>query len=81
MSQLSTSEGRASKSEWTTTRNKNSFLEVGICQHGFVVGLPKTRKQYYSIWVIVDRMTKSSHFIPVKSTYQLKIMQESILKI
>ena len=36
----------------------------------FVVGLPKTRKLHYSIRVIVDRMTKSAHFIPVKSTYK-----------
>ena len=33
----------------------------------FMVGLP--RKLYDSIWVIVDRMTKSAYFIPVKSTY------------
>ena len=35
----------------------------------FVVGLPKTMGKYDSIWVIVDRLTKSSHFIPVKVTY------------
>ena len=36
----------------------------------FVVGLPRTRRQHDSIWVIVDRMTKSAHFILVKSTYR-----------
>ena len=35
----------------------------------FVVGLPRTKKQYDSIWVIVDRLTKFAYFIPVKSTY------------
>ena len=35
----------------------------------FVVGLPKTTGKYDSIWVIVDRLTKSAHFIPVKVTY------------
>ena len=35
----------------------------------FMVGLPKTWKRYDSIWVIVDRMTKSAHFLPVKTTY------------
>ena len=36
----------------------------------FVVCLPNTSRQHDSIWVIVDRMTKSAHFIPVKSTYR-----------
>ena len=35
----------------------------------FVVGLPKTMSKYDSNWVIVDRLTKSAHFIPVKVTY------------
>jgi len=35
----------------------------------FVVGLPRTRRQHDSIWVIIDRMTKSSHFLPVKTAF------------
>ena len=35
----------------------------------FVVGLPRTRKQNYSIWVVVDRLIKSTHFIHVKPTF------------
>ena len=35
----------------------------------FVVGIPKTLGKFDSIWVIVDRLTKSSHSIPVKVTY------------
>src|SRR5262249_13531582 len=35
----------------------------------FVVGLPRTPKGFDSIWVIVDRLTKSAHFLPVKTTY------------
>ena len=38
----------------------------------FVVGLPRTRRQHDSIWVIKDRLTKSAHFIPVKSTFKAK---------
>ena len=37
----------------------------------FVVGLPRTLKGYDSIWVIVDRLTKSAHFIPIKTTYSV----------
>jgi hypothetical protein len=35
----------------------------------FIVGLPRTQARYDSIWVIVDRLTKVVHFIPVKTTY------------
>jgi transposase InsO family protein len=35
----------------------------------FVIGLPRTQSGYDSIWVIIDRMTKVAHFIPIKTTY------------
>jgi hypothetical protein len=35
----------------------------------FRVGLPRTQARYDLIWVIVDRLTKVAHFIPVKMTY------------
>ncbi|KAK2395503.1 hypothetical protein QL285_057237 [Trifolium repens] len=34
----------------------------------FITGLPKTRRKHDSIWVIVDRLTKSAHFLPVRIT-------------
>ena len=37
----------------------------------FVVGFPRSRNGYDSIWVIVDRLTKSAHFLPIRSTYSL----------
>ncbi|KAL5558740.1 hypothetical protein UlMin_025378 [Ulmus minor] len=38
----------------------------------FVVGLPKTTNGYDAVWVIVDRLTKSAHFLPIKITYSLE---------
>ncbi|GJR75498.1 putative reverse transcriptase domain-containing protein [Tanacetum coccineum] len=34
----------------------------------FVSGLPRTPSGYDTIWVIVDRLTKSAHFLPMKKT-------------
>ncbi|XP_055800364.1 uncharacterized protein LOC129869770 [Solanum dulcamara] len=32
-------------------------------------GLPRTPRKYDLIWVVVDRLTKSAHFLPVRITY------------
>ncbi|KAJ9553181.1 hypothetical protein OSB04_017226 [Centaurea solstitialis] len=37
----------------------------------FVTKLPKTKKGHDSIWVIVDRLTKSAHFLPIRETYSI----------
>ncbi|GJW10660.1 hypothetical protein Tco_1576487 [Tanacetum coccineum] len=34
----------------------------------FITKLPKTAAGFDSIWVIVDRLTKSAHFLPMKET-------------
>ena len=36
----------------------------------FIVGLPKTSQHHDSIWVIVDRLTKIAHFIPMNTEYR-----------
>ena len=37
----------------------------------FVYGIPVTQRKHDSLWVIVDRLTKSAHFIPVRIDYSL----------
>ncbi|KAJ9565898.1 hypothetical protein OSB04_001864 [Centaurea solstitialis] len=37
----------------------------------FVTKLPKTKKGHDTIWVIVDRLTKSAHFLPIRETYSI----------
>ena len=37
----------------------------------FVVGLPRCRNGHDTIWVIVDRLTKSAHFLPIKNSDSL----------
>jgi hypothetical protein len=35
----------------------------------FIMGLPLTARKFDSIWVIIDRLSKSAHFIPVHTHY------------
>jgi hypothetical protein len=36
----------------------------------FITGFPRSSKQNDSIMVVVDKLSKETHFIPVKSTYK-----------
>jgi hypothetical protein len=36
----------------------------------FIVDLLLTSRKFNSIWVIIDRLTKSTHFIPVHTFYR-----------
>ena len=51
----------------------------------FITGFPMTMRQHDSIMVVVDKLTKESHFIPVKSTYKsdaiAKILMKEIFKL
>ncbi|GJR37319.1 putative nucleotidyltransferase, ribonuclease H [Tanacetum coccineum] len=38
----------------------------------FVTGLPTTQKRHDAIWVVVDRLTKSAHFLPIRKNYGIK---------
>jgi hypothetical protein len=38
----------------------------------FIMGLPLTAHKFDLIWVIVDRLTKSAHFIPVNTNYKVQ---------
>ena len=46
----------------------------------FVVGLPLTKGKYDAIWVIVDRLTKSAHFIPINERYSLEKLANLYMK-
>ena len=48
----------------------------------FVVGLLVTGRKHDSVWVVVDRLTKSTHFLPVRTGYSLdKLVELYIRKI
>ena len=39
---------------------------------GFVTHLPWTQQRHDVVWVIVDRLTKSAHFLAVRMTFALE---------
>ena len=42
----------------------------------FVVGLPRSQRNHDSIWVVVDRLTKSAHFIAYSMTYSVEKLSQ-----
>ena len=42
----------------------------------FVAELLMTGRKHDSVWVVVDRLTKSSHFLPVRTDYSLDKLLE-----
>ena len=38
----------------------------------FVTHLPRTSKEHYAVWVIVDQLTKSAHFLVVWMTFTME---------
>nr|GEX26120.1 putative nucleotidyltransferase, ribonuclease H [Tanacetum cinerariifolium] len=51
----------------------------------FVTGLPRTFKKNDAIWVVVDRLTKSAHFLPIQQGYSVsklaEIFQQEIVRL
>lgn len=52
---------------------KWKWEEIGM---DFITGLSRTQSGYDSIWVIIERLTKVAHFIPVKTTYRSSQLAE-----
>jgi hypothetical protein len=46
----------------------------------FIMGLPRTRKMHDSIMVVVDKLTKATHFIPLKTTHKVVDVVDIFMK-
>ena len=69
------SKGRASSSFGIIATYHNTGVEMG---RG--VGLPLIGRKHDSVWVVVDRLTKSAHFLPVRTDYSLDKLAELYIK-
>nr|GEW64174.1 putative reverse transcriptase domain-containing protein [Tanacetum cinerariifolium] len=51
----------------------------------FVTGLPRTQKKNDAIWVVVDRLTKSAHYLPIRKDFSISrladIFQQEIVRL
>ena len=46
----------------------------------FITGLPRNQNQNDSIMVVVDKLSKAAHFIPIKTTYKATNIADIFLK-
>jgi hypothetical protein len=56
---------------------EREWTEISV---DLVVGLPKSKEGNDSIWVIVDGLPKSAHFVPVKTTYSAEVLAQIYLR-
>src|SRR4051812_2271006 len=64
------------KADHRSPAGKLQSLEISVWkwEHitmDFVTALPKSTRGHDSIWVIVDRLTKVAHFLPVRSNFKV----------
>ncbi|GJV35445.1 putative reverse transcriptase domain-containing protein [Tanacetum coccineum] len=55
---------------WWPGMKKDIAVYEGIAMD-FVTKLPRTSSGHDTIWVIVDRLTKSAHFLPMREDYKM----------
>ncbi|GKD22686.1 putative reverse transcriptase domain-containing protein, partial [Tanacetum coccineum] len=55
---------------WWSDTKKDIAVYEGIAMD-FVTKLPRTSSRYDTIWVIMDRLTKSAHFLPMREDYKI----------
>ncbi|WOG92319.1 hypothetical protein DCAR_0311582 [Daucus carota subsp. sativus] len=46
----------------------------------FIIGLPRTKSNHVAIWVIIDRLTKSAHFLPINERFSMDKLIHMYLK-
>ncbi|KAG8503264.1 hypothetical protein CXB51_001221 [Gossypium anomalum] len=76
MFDMSTSESGTPSTFGITSADHDTRMEVGLSHDGFCIGLPLLSSKKDAIWVVVDRLAKSAHFIPVRTDYSLDKLAE-----
>jgi hypothetical protein len=72
-------QGRSFEASWKSVTFEHYQVEVEKHLDGLHRGFACTSCGYNSIWLIVDRLTKSAHFIPVSTIYRVRQYAEFYL--
>ncbi|GKA55448.1 putative reverse transcriptase domain-containing protein [Tanacetum coccineum] len=72
--------GKANKSSGLLVQPDIPQLKWENITMDFVTKLPKTATDQDTIWVIIDSLTKSAHFLPIKETYSTEKLTRQYLK-
>nr|GEV18914.1 putative reverse transcriptase domain-containing protein [Tanacetum cinerariifolium] len=70
----------ASKTFWLFGPTRNYKWEWEKITMDFITKLPKTASGYDTIWVIVDRLTKSVHFLPMRGNDPMEKLMKLYMK-
>ena len=46
----------------------------------FVTGLPRSQRGHDAVWVVVDRLTKTAHFLPIRVTDSVNILSRLYIR-
>ncbi|GJY59670.1 putative reverse transcriptase domain-containing protein [Tanacetum coccineum] len=63
-----------------TGTTRDSYVEVERITMNFITKLPKTSNEHDTIWVIVDRLTKSAYFILTRETNSMETLTRLYIK-
>ncbi|GJT55169.1 putative reverse transcriptase domain-containing protein [Tanacetum coccineum] len=59
---------------WWPGMKKDIAVYVRRDSNGFVTKLPRTSSGHDTIWVIMDQLTKSAHFLPMREDYKMDML-------
>ncbi|XP_059277917.1 uncharacterized protein LOC132032157 [Lycium ferocissimum] len=62
------------------TKELHQLASFGVRLMDSDDGLPRSYCKFDSIWVVIDRLTKSAHFLPVKTTYTAEDSEKMYVK-
>ena len=73
---MSESEGRTSETQWIATATGDFRMKMGTSSYGFYGRIAN----HDAIWIIIDRLTKFTHFLPFNERFSLERLVQLYLK-